>query len=1135
LKHFHGTILFSAADILNFLDCEHHTCLDLTDLETPLPRTESSEELMLIQTRGQAHEARYAGKLKKEGKGFIDIEQSGNTLNEKIQATLEAMRLGTDIIFQPFLRKDNLFGIADFMRRVSRPSDLGDYSYEIIDAKLALSPRTRFVIQLAFYSHVLASIQGADPGHMRVVLGDGTEKVFMYRDYSRYFKNLVERFFQRVEIWKTRSHAQTYPDPCERCDICQWQGLCEKQRLEDDHLCQVAGITRNQIKKLNQAGITTLEQLGMLDPEAKIPGMPYLTLEKIRSQAGLQLKARQTGENHLEILPVSEGERRGFARMPRPSEGDMFFDMEGNPMEEGGLEYLFGIYLLEKGKEEFKAFWAHSREEEKEAFEQFMDFVMARLKKYPEAHIYHYAHYEETALKKLMSLHGTREAEVDSLLRSGKLVDLYKVVREGIRVSEPGYSLKNLEHFYMQKREGDVQNAAASIVFYERWKETKDDSLLRKIKDYNYDDVHSTCLLRQWLLTLRPDNLPWAGKPEEKGKEQNLADLSEHEQRIEDYRKVMVEPLPEDRSLWSRDDHVLELAWQMLDFYRRADKPAWWAMFLRMEMDDQELIEDVESIGGAGLDPSIPAEKIKRSMRWTCAFPEQETKIKTGDNVICIQNQVPLRDIAVDEAKGRISFTMSASSSPPPKFGIGPGQPINNKVLKEAVFRFADSLIAGDDRYRAVKALLRHDPPEIKGHLSGKPVIDEEKPVLPQMSKVISNLDHSYIFVQGPPGSGKTYTGSHVIVDLLKKGFRVGVSSNSHKAINNLLQAVEKVAIKNKFAFEGAKKCTQGNEGSMLKGSMIQDVFSNDEAADPANQLVAGTAWLFSRPELDGQLDFLFIDEAGQVALANLTAMGTSTRNLVLLGDQMQLGQPIQGVHPGRSGESSLEYLLNGLATIPPEQGIFLGTTWRMHPGVCTLISDMIYEGRLDPESKNINQKLIIINNDDDDEAHPDLIPAGVRFIPAMHDGCSQKSPHEAEIIKGLVESLIRQKYQDRNNKIHELGLENILVVAPYNMQVNLLRSVLPENARVGTVDKFQGQQAEAVIVSMVTSNQECLPRHIDFLFSRNRLNVALSRARSLAIVVASPDLMSIKCSQPDQVALVNALCWVRDYSEEML
>ncbi|WP_198145935.1 DEAD/DEAH box helicase [Desulfonatronovibrio magnus] len=280
---------------------------------------------------------------------------------------------------------------------------------------------------------------------------------------------------------------------------------------------------------------------------------------------------------------------------------------------------------------------------------------------------------------------------------------------------------------------------------------------------------------------------------------------------------------------------------------------------------------------------------------------------------------------------------------------------------------------------------------------------------------------------------------------------------------------------------------------------------------------------------MDQKLDYLFIDEAGQEALANMVAMGTSARNIVLLGDQMQLGQPIQGVHPGRSGESTLEYLLDGKATIPPDKGIFLSTTWRMNPEVNALISDMIYESRLEPESNNSNQRLILSGN-----ADSALLPAGVRYIPVEHDGCSQKSQEEAEVVKKLVESLTSQQYQDKHKNIHPLGLENILVVAPYNLQVNLLKSVLPQGARVGTVDKFQGQQAEVVIVSMATSNEEYLPRNIDFLFSKNRLNVAISRAKSLAIVVSNPALMSIKCSQPEQVALVNALCWVKEYSESL-
>jgi uncharacterized protein len=485
-------ILFSAGDVVNFLSCAHHTTLDLMDLEIPLPKDISSEELELVREKGYVHENQYAQKLRQGCGSFLDIWQAGDTLRERTKATCDAMRSGTEVIYQPVLQNGQLYGTADFLIRVAAPSQLGGYSYEVTDTKLALSVRARFVIQLAVYSKILGAIQGVEPALMRVVLGDMSEKGYACKDYSRYMARLLERFFAQAEAWQNGNPIETYPEPRDHCEICRWMDLCEKKRADDDHLWQVAGIRKTQIKKLQGAGISTLAGLGRADPETRVAGMAPQTLKNLHHQARLQLLKKETGQNHLEMLPVAEKEIRGFARLPKPDPGDLFFDMEGDPFEQGGLEYLFGLYFFDKGQPVFKDFWAHSRTGEKIAFEQFMDFVMDRLSKYPNAHIYHYAHYEQTALKKLMSLHGTREAEVDNLLRAGKLVDLYKVVKEGMRISEPSYSIKNLEHFYMESRTGDVQSAGASIVFYEKWKETGDKSLLEKIRDYNLDDVRST-------------------------------------------------------------------------------------------------------------------------------------------------------------------------------------------------------------------------------------------------------------------------------------------------------------------------------------------------------------------------------------------------------------------------------------------------------------------------------------------------------------------------------------------------------------------------------------------------------------------------------------------------------------------
>ena len=425
-----------------------------------------------------------------------------------------------------------------------------------------------------------------------------------------------------------------------------------------------------------------------------------------------------------------------------------------------------------------------------------------------------------------------------------------------------------------------------------------------------------------------------------------------------------------------------------------------------------------------------------------------------------------------------------------------------------------------------MRAILARRVPALAGHVEGQPVIPGEDGTVEAVIDAVSRLEDSYLFIQGPPGAGKTYTGSHVIAALLKQGKKVGVSSNSHKAINNLLHAIETCATDQGVRFRGVKK-SSGDE-TLLGGTLIEDVNSKGDITTDDYDLIAGTAWLFSDEGLDHSLDYLFVDEAGQVSLAHLLAMGASARNIVLLGDQMQLQQPIQGTHPGHSGESTLDYLLQGEATIAGDRGVFLDTTWRMHEDVCRFISDAVYDGRLQPEPDNQRQRLVLGK-----DAHPEFRPTGIRFVPVAHDGCSQRSQEEAAVVKSMYDSLLRQSYVDRQGRRHRMTAGNILVVAPYNMQVNLLKQTLTDGARVGTVDKFQGQEAEAVIVPMATSSGDYLPRFMEFLYSKNRLNVALSRARCLALLVASPELMTIKCNTVEQIELVNTLCWVDEYATQ--
>ena len=858
------------------------------------------------------------------------------------------------------------------------------------------------------------------------------------------------------------------------------------------------------------------------------------TLARLRAQAALQLKKRETGADQVELLPWQT--TKGFDRLPPPDEGDLFFDMEGDPLHEDGLEYLFGVYHLNQGEWTFRDFWAHGRHQEKAAFAAFVDFVSAHLGRHPAAHIYHYAHYEPTALKRLMSLHGIREAEIDQFLRQGKFVDLYQVVREAIRVSEPRYSIKNLETFYMAKREGEVTNAGASIVYYEKWRQTHDDELLRKIRDYNQDDCVSTHLLHRWLLGLKPrftvrdDRVLAAELKVEKSDK-----IHEHEARLAEYESKLLAGVPQDSTDWNDEHELRVLMLQLLDFHRRAAKPVWWELFARRDKTEEELIDDPECI--AGLQRVVPKGPDATGIVYR--YPEQQFKLREGD--VCVRTDTSLyfgTVGAIDEDQRTVEIRVGKKIEEiPDTLSISSGGPISTDAIKEALFCLADGLLAGDGRYSAALDFLRKSAPRIRGHAPGTPIIDETHAALPQIIGAVVNMDNTTLFIQGPPGAGKTYTGSHLIVELIARGCRVGVTSNSHKAIHNLLHAVEKQADQRGLKFGGVYKASVQTRGSTFEGKYIQCVADNKlivYATDtPLMRLFAGTAWLFCDPRLEQKLDYLSVDEAGQVAAANLVAMATSARNIVLLGDQMQLGQPIQGVHPGESGLSSLDFLLEGRATIPPDQGVFLGTTWRMHPDVCRFIFDAVYESRLHPEPANAEQRLILKA-----DAHPALRPTGLRFVPAIHDTCSQSSEEEAAIVRALYDSLLDQRYRDRDGIEHTMTAENILVVAPYNIQVNLLRRTLPEGARVGTVDKFQGQEAEVVIVSMTTSNADTMPRHIEFLYSKNRLNVAISRARCLALLVASPALAEIPCATVEQMGLVNLLCsamYDESFSSEFL
>ena len=1112
-----GATLFSASDLVNFMGCSHATAQDLAQLVTPVEFPPDDEQARLLQEKGIEHERAYLERLRAEGRSVFDATGTGD-IARKAELTREALAAGADVIYQGAFLERPWLGFSDFLLRVPRPSRLGGFSYEVADTKLARTAKPKHLLQMCVYSDILAREQGLAPEEMHVVLGDGSTATVRVDSVAHYFAFARQRFL----AYTADPPAGSEGAPCGHCSFCRWAETCGRGWEAADHLSIVAGMTRGGAEALRRAGIPDMAALAAAAPGTRVAGMQPGTFEKARAQAGLQMRQRRTGEDVVERLAPSLG--RGLARLPRPDPGDMFFDMEGDPLFDGGLEYLFGVVEVEVGGERFHAFWAHDREQEKEAFQRTVDHVVARLAAHPGAHVYHYAAYEETALKRLAMLHGTREAEVDDLLRNHRLVDLYRVVREAVRTSEPRYSIKNMERFYLDaKRGGEVKTAGDSIVMYERWRRLGDPQLLDDIADYNRIDCSSTLACRDWLAGMRTPDQPWFEFVPEPRRLERADERSEAERRVAEMSNALLEG-EAGAEPWR------QLLVDLLEFHRRESKPAWWAMFSRQDMEHVDLLDDAECLAGLVAHRDVPPRPDKRSMVHTFSFPAQDFKLKPGDEPRRAGTLEPAGEVvAIDEDSLTIELKLGPSRSPiADGTALIPSGPIGDRELRAAVYRYAEAVRDGSaGRYGAVTSVLRRELPRLAGRAPGDPIVAPDADPTAAIIDALLAMDRTHLLVQGPPGAGKTYTSSQAIVALLARGKRIGVASNGHKAINQLLREVEALATAQGLTFRGVKKSSR--EDQMLgSGGWIDETLDN-KGVGPQHQLVAGTAWLFARPEHDQAFDYLFVDEAGQVGLANVVAIGVAARNLVLVGDQMQLAQPIQGSHPRGSGVSALQHLLEDHATVPPERGVFLAETRRMHPDLCGFVSAAVYDRRLRAAPGNEVQRVLAPVGSDPDA----IAPAGLSFVFVDSLGRSQRSPEEAERLATTYRALLGQPWTDRRGVTAPIETDDILVVSPYNMQVELLRRTLPTGARVGTVDKFQGQEAAVVLISMATSSGDDLPRNIEFLYSRNRLNVAISRARCLAVIYANPRLLEVPCGTIEQMELVNGLCWARRYSED--
>jgi predicted RecB family nuclease len=1124
---------FSATHIANFLACHHLVTLNQAEVAGEIEKPFFYDPgVDLLRELGLRHERAYLRHLADDQDLQVVHIPDDVSWVEAVSRTIEAIRSGVDVVYQAAFQDGVWRGRADFLIRVDRPSALGDFSYEVIETKLARAAKVRAILQLCFYSELLAKIQGVPPEWMQVVLGGSTESErFLVSHYAAYFRK-VRRDFEEA----TKYPASTYPEPVELCDVCAWFRLCDKRRRDDDHLSLVAGITRIQRKELGSREINTVARLGSLALPLvpKIDRIGDAALLRVRDQARVQLQGRQEGQLIHELLePVEEG--KGLAALPVPSPGDIFLDLEAVPYAfDTGLEYLIGWATVPDQPDiepNYSSLWSFGPSAEKKAFERFIETVMERRKQYPDLHIYHYASYEQTAMKRLTGRHGVCVDEVDELLRGGVFVDLYRIVHQALRASVESYSIKKIETLYAFVRKISPRDAVAALQAFETVLtlgngQEATQEILQTIQAYNRDDCFSALRLRDWLEVQRqelqrtkgqalPRPTPVSGQPSE-----NLAD---HLSRVRLVKDRLLEGLPPDQTAWTNEECGRRILAQMLEWHRREEKSAWWEYFRLCDLSDAELLEDRTALGGLSYVGLVGQEK--RSVIHRYSFPPQDHAIDRARDVHDPRTKKSAGEIvAIDEVGRTIDIKRGACSIAPHPTALVPDNVVTSDVLRDSLLRLgswvAENGIDGEGPFRAERDLLqrRHPRPLAR---AVEIIIDDDGQLTEAAKNLVLSLprEASVLPAQGPPGSGKTFTGARMIVELVKQGHRVGITAASHKVISLLLSKVCAAAREAKVPLRAVQK-VNGIDG--CDDRMVEPVKDNQAVLDALTsgeaQVAAGTAWLWAREEMADSVDVLFIDEAGQMSLANVLAASQAATSSVLLGDPRQLDQPQKGIHPPGADGSAFDHLLQGRATIISEQGLFLAETYRLHPDVCRFTSELFYENRLVPRPENADQHL---------NAEGPLDGTGLRFAPVEHSGNQNESPEEIDRISRLIDDLLSRgsTWIDKDGITCPLTLKDILVVAPYNAQVSALREKLPPGARVGTVDKFQGQEAPIVFYSMTTSTPDDAPRGMEFLYSLNRLNVAVSRARCVAVIVASPALFHVECKTPRQIELANAVC----------
>jgi predicted RecB family nuclease len=1154
------TVIYSASDLTAAAKCEWALMRKLDAKLGRVERVDDIEDDMLVRAGllGTAHELRVLESLKRT-RQVVEFQQPAfGEYAEAAALTAQALRDKADVLFQATFFDGRLLGFADFIMLND------DGVYEVYDTKLARSAKITALLQLAAYSDQVMAL-GVEVGeNVYLILGDGRTSTHALRDILPVYRKRRERLQAMLDDRIADDAPTPWGDP--RYSVCGRCAACTQQVELHRDVLLVAGMRLTQRRKLNAAGITTIDQLAIvpdqLDGRPAVEGLSAATLAGLRSQARIQ-----TAPHDPDVPAYDVYNPQALAALPLPDPGDIFFDFEGDPLYsesargksargksardesasgtssgnasasgaspvEWGLDYLFGLV---EPDDTFRTFWAHDYAEERVALEQFLAYVAERRAQHPGMHIYHYAAYERTHLLSLAARHGVGEDAVDDLLRDDVLVDLYPLVKKSVRVGSHSYSIKKLEPLYMSSERSGVANAADSVTEYADARQLIRDgdvaagqAKLDAIASYNEYDCVSTLRLRDWLLARAAEN--GISPTPARDLELDLPIVREPSPVYLALSQHVADVLPGERTA---DDTAIALASAAIDYHRREGKKFWQDHFDRLisPIDEWADTRNVLVVEHAEVvKPWFREGRQKKDRRIIevsgTLSPGSSFKIEQNPYLVYEDPQPPIAArrspgarassegeiVDIIEEAGHVTYVIQelletgADQFDELPAALTPPAPPRATPQPEAIEEWGARVLGALPGMLPNAALdvLRRIPP--RGTLA--PAGDD---TVTAIRDSLLTLDHSYLAVQGPPGTGKTYTGSRVIADLVKNhGWRVGIVAQSHETVKNMLKAIADAGLDPKRI---AKKPKKGDTDVHPWVTLSTPANTADFTGQDDGWVIGGTAWTFANAGTIPResLDLLVIDEAGQFSLASTIASAVAAQRLLLLGDPQQLPQVSQGSHPEPVDVSALGWLSDGHDVLPPEFGYFLAKSWRMHPAVCAPVSRLSYEGKL--ESKAEDRMLVGLE--------PGLHPMAVD-----HHLNSTSSPQEADRVVELVRDALGRAWTVKG-ATRPLEQEDIIVVAPYNAQVELIGERLTEAGLgavpVGTVDKFQGREAAIAIVSLAASSADEVPRGLEFLLLANRLNVAISRAQWAAYLLYSPALVEYLPTNPVALAQLSA------------